>query len=110
MCGECDILPLVMVTKIKMQPDTMEAARQERKEAKRAFVNDYMRHTAKIIVRVKFPRHPGNPLSHIPSIIVTVVVQKVKLVTPKQLSRQNQQEITKVVYKSFEASVCGSSQ
>ena len=49
----------------KVQQDTAEATRYERKEAKIAFMDDNVRHTAKILDRVRFHRHTSSTLSQL---------------------------------------------
>ena len=86
----------------KMQPKILEAARCE-KEAQMAFVDYYVRHSTKMLDRIRFPRHSRNTLSSTPSMAVPAVRQECeRLVTLKQVDEQYQQELSGAMHKSLE--------
>ena len=75
-----------------------------------AFLDDSARHTAKMVDRVRSPRHLRSTLSPTASLVVPVAKQVLKkMVTPKQFVEQNQQELSEAVHKSLEMLVYGCS-
>ena len=93
----------------RVQPNTPKAVKCKRKETQMTFVNDYARHTSHLLDRVYLPKHPGNALSHIPSITLSAVRQELKLAMPQQLAGKTHQDLIEAVFKSVKVSAYGGS-